>query len=355
MKIKKLIGKMNQFTCVFACIAYIALLIVLLSASFTLTSGISSAKESGYGGIQLTQGVYPNSSPVWSPDGTRIAFQSDSSGDPEIWVMDADGSNPVQLTDSPGFDVYPSWNPDGTMLTFYSARSGNGDVWIIESSLSDTGQMPDPIQLTTVMEWDGDPSWGPDGEIAFVSLRSGMRTVWLMNRDGSNQRQLLPDGRIGLSPSWDVDGKSVFFASEGMIWRVDTDGTNLEQVTDDLYFERMPEENYCPNIFTAFISPDGTRLAYHSYEQGNGDIMIMELDTGKVSRLTKSDADEAYPSWSPDGEQIAYQSRTDDSLNIWVMNLSEMDRPEKKLPGFSLFQPIIIFIALMYMRRRSGV
>jgi Tol biopolymer transport system component len=62
--------------------------------------------------------------PAWSPDGTRIAFMGGPDGPTEydIWVMNADGSNPVQLTDSPGPDWWPAWSPDGTRIAFASVR-----------------------------------------------------------------------------------------------------------------------------------------------------------------------------------------------------------------------------------------
>ncbi|MFN2280959.1 MAG: TolB family protein, partial [Anaerolineales bacterium] len=60
---------------------------------------------------QLTSNNGSSSQPAWSPLGSKIAFTSDRTGDPEIWIMDADGSNQVQITDSPGYDGAPIWSP----------------------------------------------------------------------------------------------------------------------------------------------------------------------------------------------------------------------------------------------------
>ena len=71
--------------------------------------------------------------PAWSPDGSRIAFESTRSGNPEIWVMDADGSDPVNVSNDLGVDTEPAWSPDGSEITFTSSRSGQEDVWAVDA------------------------------------------------------------------------------------------------------------------------------------------------------------------------------------------------------------------------------
>jgi TolB protein len=71
--------------------------------------------------------------PVWSPDGTKIAYVSDVAGGPDLWVMDADGSNPVQLTSDAGDESFPEWSPDGTRIAYASSQgySSNADIWVL--------------------------------------------------------------------------------------------------------------------------------------------------------------------------------------------------------------------------------
>jgi len=69
--------------------------------------------------------------PVWSPEGQRIAFLSERDGNWDIYVMDADGSNPTNLTHDAGFDGYPAWSPDGQRIAFASNRDGNTEIYVI--------------------------------------------------------------------------------------------------------------------------------------------------------------------------------------------------------------------------------
>jgi Tol biopolymer transport system component len=91
--------------------------------------------------------------PAWSPDGTRVAFSSDASGDYEVWSMNVDGTNQTQLTHSPGIDSRPSWSPDGDAIAFTSRRGGKLGVWVMNT---------DGTEPRTLIELEGeacDPLW----------------------------------------------------------------------------------------------------------------------------------------------------------------------------------------------------
>jgi Tol biopolymer transport system component len=116
----------------------------------------------GSGQTPLTDLSSENFDPVWSPDGSRIAFTSDRSGTGEVWVMNADGSNPVRLTTSPagGLSGAAAWSPDGTRIAFVQVSGppvqgfSPSDVWIMNADGSD------PVRLTTDAA-SGDPAWEP--------------------------------------------------------------------------------------------------------------------------------------------------------------------------------------------------
>jgi TolB protein len=128
-----------------------------------------------------------NTSPSYSPDGRQIAFISGKSGSPQVYIMDADGSNVQLLTPyKPGVRSYrasPDWSPDGRAIA-YEQQNGNFQLWMID--LRDRV----PKQLTSEGE-NEDPSWAPDGRhLVFTSSRSGEKQLWIMDTESGRARQL---------------------------------------------------------------------------------------------------------------------------------------------------------------------
>lgn len=121
--------------------------------------------------------------PAFSPDGSRIAFVSTRDGNAEIYVMNADGTEPTRLTVEPQADGRPAFSPDGQTVVFHSARTGGKQqIWAVNVDGSGLTQLTrDSISFS--------PAVSPDGQtIAYVSIRDRAYDIWLMSRDGSNQR-----------------------------------------------------------------------------------------------------------------------------------------------------------------------
>jgi len=122
--------------------------------------------------------------PVWSPDGSKIAFASNKNGNWDIFVVNADGTNLTQLTDSPANEVDPTWSPDGSMIAFISDNEGEGDIYVMKADGSDV------VNLTNSPSPERDPCWTTEGSILFTSLRNAGWEIYQMRSGGGGVRRL---------------------------------------------------------------------------------------------------------------------------------------------------------------------
>ena len=168
----------------------------------TLSASIWVSAIDGSGVVQLTAETSTTgdaSYPVWSPDGSKIAYIGIKDGLEQVFLMDADGSNKTQLTtDAVNHDQVPDWSPDGSKIA-YAGGDGNERVFVMNAD----GTNPTP--LTDGKNDDWGPTWSPDGtQIAFRSTRAGDPTIFVMNADGSDQHALHPGtaGDSQAQPAW---------------------------------------------------------------------------------------------------------------------------------------------------------
>ncbi len=163
------------------------------------TADIWVIGASGSGARRLTHydGVI-DTSPTWSPDARRIAFVSNRHGNPHIFVMNSDGSEQERLTFQGNYNQMPKWSPRGNAIVFM----GRDERAVFDLFLVD----PDTKDITRLTQDTGqnfDPTWSPNGRhIIFTSTRTGQERLWIMNANGTNQRQLrLPPGGYS-NTSW---------------------------------------------------------------------------------------------------------------------------------------------------------
>ncbi len=233
---------------------------------------------------------------------TKIAFSSTLDGrNLDIYVMDSDGRNQRRLTVNPSVDRYPAWSPDGKKIVFVSNRNNvNKDhkqIWVIDADGKN------PIRLTDGLV-DANPDWSPDGKKIVYdtfdvpkdhNLAPGGITV--MDADGNNKR-LVKNAR-GVHPTWSPDGKRIAFSSgknpgdDAQIYVMDVDGRNRKRLTRDFTHKRLPSWSH-----------DGKRIAY----AGDNVIWVVDSDGKNPRRLTEEHVMEEHPTWSPDSESIAFIS-----------------------------------------------
>lgn len=201
----------------------------------------------------------------------KIAFVSNRDGNPEIYVMNADGSNQTRLTNSPFTDENPSFSPDGTKIAFHSHRNHPtgylGEVYV----MNDDGS--NQRRLTTSIENEGDssqPAWSPDGtRIAYVRYDSSDgNKINVINTNGTGQTTIFTTGFPVLDVAWSPNGSKIAFVLEDgyeaiNIYVMNANGNNVAQLTQATIFEY--------NLAPAW-SPDSAKIAFSRdyYDFGTG-------------------------------------------------------------------------------------
>lgn len=215
---------------------------------------------------------------AWSPD-EKIVYSSASGGDPDIWIMDGDGSNRRQLTSEAGADITPVVSPDGRFIVFLSYRSGARHLWRMRSDGSE------PRQLTF---GDGDvaPTVSPDGKwIVYSSYVEGQPTLWKVPLDGGEATPLTKS-LIVESPAVSPDGRLVA----------------------------------CYHFSAPLAKP---RLALVSLADG---ALVKEIDLGATYAASEI-------KWTPDGRGVVFVSMSRGVSNIWLQPLD--GTPAKQLTNFN--------------------
>jgi Tol biopolymer transport system component len=268
---------------------------------------------------RLTVDPAQHFSPVWSPDGRRVAFvrgsvEVESSG---LFVMDVDGSNLRQLTPDAG-PAGIAWSPDGSAIAFTTVHGHNGgypEIYLIEADGTNQRRLTSPALIPTERQYMGvrAPSWSPDGDqiVFVVDELDSQPALFIMAADGESSATRLagPEWAAISDVAWSPAGNLIAFVVDdvesGMpaIHVIDSDGRNERRIGIDGGASLSPS-----------WSPDGTRIVFAG-THGNGlDVYVVEISTGDVRRLTDDPSNNESPSWSPDGRHIAFVSERDGRL-----------------------------------------
>ena len=240
----------------------------------------------------------------------RIVFESNISGNSEVYVINADGNGLINLTNKPASDGSPQWSPDGSQVVFRSNRDGNNEIYVMNANGS--GQ----TNLTNNAGSDLNPHWSPDGaRIAFISSRDGGESeIYTMNADGSRQTRLTNNSTADTDPRWSPDGSKIAFRSivsgDDELFVMNANGSGLLNLTNTPTFDDSNPQ----------WSPDGSRLLFHTNRDGNFEVYVVNANGSGAANLTNNPDVDAAASWSPDGTKILLQARHGGSTDIHVMN-----------------------------------
>ncbi len=234
--------------------------------------------------------------PAYSPDGKRIAFNSNRSGTVEIWMCNSDGSNAVQLTSIGGGGAYgPKWSPDGRSIVFVAVVGGNRDLYVIEASGGP------PRRLRTDPPAGKWPCWSRDGQsIYFVSTRSGSDGIWKMPAAGGDAVQITHDGED--LPQESPDGRFLYYLkgdsypTSCSVWKMPVGVGEETKVLDSVH---------CAGHWA--VGEQGIYFFAKPDEKRQSDIRFYDFSSGKISKiLTITRGIQDWIALSPDGRTIIY-------------------------------------------------
>jgi TolB protein len=230
-------------------------------------SQIAAMDFDGKGVYSVTRNSSINMLPAWSRSGGKIAFTSYMRDNPDLYVVGAGGGRPTRVAKYAGMNTGASWSPDGSKLAVTLSKDGNPEIYIIDASSGKTIK-----RITDNKAIDTSPSWSADGaEIAFVSDREGGPQIFVVSASGGAAKRVSFNGSYNTTPTW---------------------------------------------------SPrSGARvLAYTTRDGGNFDIVTLDLDSKKMTRITQDEGNNEEPSFAPNGRAIAFASTRSGAPGVYIAN-----------------------------------
>lgn len=258
----------------------------------------------------------------WSPDGQRLRFtvRDPKRQTAELWEIHADGSHLHPLLpgwNQPASECCGSWTPDGDQFVFQSSHDAHSDIWAIRESPWYLASRS-PRKITNGPLDYAAPSTAPGGERIFFIGNTAQFELLRAMPSSSTFTALDPNLSAAALAQYSPDGKWVAWvnAADNSLWRSRVDGT-----------ERIELTGSALRIFNMKWSPDDQRLAVMADEPGKPwKIYLIDADGGKLEAILNEDANEADPSWTPDGQSIIFgrlpdRMDSDQHKAIYQLNL----------------------------------
>lgn len=335
----------------------------------------ASSTETDLSLVQLTQDDGRDVNPVWSPDGARIAWETDRDGTAQIWVMNADGSDQHPVTQGPAIHGWARWSPDGTRLAYWGYDPESG-VHAISTAMPDGGD----VRMIAESEEPLDrPAWSPDGgHVAWAGQTDGNWDIYLAEAGGGPSRRLTFDAQMETNPlwrpgdgafiaykvapnkaynltienfldvregfdaptvrvwdgiksiqmnDWSPDGGRIAYTAEIVTNASGEDRVSYLAVVEDVSFTGAKTSG-TPVILSAHntlgdrgpvFSPDGKRVAFWAWDKSyRATLWLAGSDGSGLRQLTRLGPD-MTPQWHPGGGLLAFESARSGNMDIWTL------------------------------------
>ena len=250
--------------------------------------------------------------PRFSPDGTKILFESKREGDWELFVMDSDtGKNIVPVTQNEKTERNGSWSRDGKKILFESIRDGNFEIYVIDADGAN------PVNLTNHKKSDTFPRWSPNGRrIAFVSTRDGNKEIYVMDANGANPVNLSNDLGDDNFPQWRGLGPGAFPSKELAVQPLTKQLTTLGHIKQTALLQNYPNP-FNPETWIPYILSKDSSVTIDIYTASGQLVRTLPLGHQKQGAYLFRNKAAYWEGNNEDGEVVGsgvyfYQLRTGD-------------------------------------------
>jgi len=260
---------------------------------------------------------------TWSPDGKTVAFISNLSGRNNLWLVPAEGGWPTQLTVSNERQTSPTWSPDGKWIAYMSDYDGD-EQWDIFLVSPKTGQVKNLTNTREIAEES--PTWSHDGRFLAYIVKPKTSSVFELDvydtvlRDVKHLTTGTAKDRMNVAPIWSADDKSIVYTQEqskgtdSNVFLVD-----VASAQSTLLTPHDGERTYSASD----VSPDGEHVLITS-NAGNGyeNVGLLDIATKKIRWLTQDKWELSGESFSPDGKFLTYTANVDGNTDIYLYDIA---------------------------------